>query len=129
MFRVLAIDDQPIRYQYLCDTFDVRWGCRIEDVYPYLLSYVFDAILLDHDMDPAPNGAYWVSRIIELTHTPVIITTTNPHGRSKIQAELDMMDHPYQTIPVGSSAWRERLRSALAQLQRNKDASRIGHAT
>lgn len=93
---ILAIDDEPIRYESLND---VIVSCRRQEVAFYLNKYKFDLICLDFDM-PFVDGEQLAREFLIERNIPVCIVTLNEYGRNKIKTLLDEYEVPNFICPA-----------------------------
>jgi len=98
---ILAIDDEPYRYQMLARKV-ASWGWTIIPVdrsamiEAVLMMYEdrILAVMLDHDM-PGMDGKEVAQEYLAPRNLPVIITTNSIPGAKRIQSVLDEYEVPY----------------------------------
>lgn len=109
---LLAIDDDPARYQHLS-----RRLARHEVVVavvqnPDAAEILLDsgkvfAVMLDHDM-PEWNGQHYAREILAVRNVPVCVSSANHAGARAIAAILREYEVPFSVISVTETAADER---------------------
>ncbi len=106
-FRILWIDDEPVRYRVLINNWDkeeelpevvfAHGADQIEHALQHMQK--FDLILLDHDM-PLLSGPEVVKQYLVELSTPVIIVSMNRDGAAAMKAELQEAMTPVQYCSI-----------------------------
>jgi CheY-like chemotaxis protein len=112
MQLVLAIDDDPARYQHLARKLEkhdmVVLGVQNPDAANMVLnSKKVVAVFLDHDM-PEWDGQYYAREVLSTRNVPVCISSANHAGAQAIAAILREYEVPCTTISVTETAADER---------------------
>lgn len=109
---LLAIDDDPARYQHLSRKL-ARHGIIVACVQnPDAADMLLDskavvAVMLDHDM-PEWNGQHYAREVLGPRSVPVCISSANHAGARAIAAILAEFGVPYTIISVTETAADER---------------------
>ncbi len=109
---VIAIDDDPARYQSLSRKL-VHHGLVIAGVQnPDAVDMLLDsghvvAVFLDHDM-PEWNGQHYAREVLSARNVPVCIASANPAGARSISQILKEFEVPHSVISVTETAADER---------------------
>jgi len=109
---LLAIDDDPARYQYLSRRLarhEVVVACvQNPDAAEILLdSGAVFAVMLDHDM-PEWDGQHYAREVLGLRSVPVCVSSANHAGAWAIASILSELAVPHAIISVTETAAEER---------------------
>lgn len=119
-FRILAIEDQPIRLGPLMergwDIF-VAWHPELVDI--YLDNYDFGAVLLDHDM-PVKDGLWFARWHLLERNIPVLVHSANDIGAGQICALLAEYEVPHERLSFMEPRWHARASAWLLTLRDGK---------
>lgn len=109
---LLAIDDDPARYQHLSRKLE-RHGIIVACVQnPDAVEILLDsgavfAVMLDHDM-PEWDGQHYAREILSARSVPVCVSSANHAGARAIASILSEYGTPYTIISVTETAADER---------------------
>lgn len=127
---LLAIDDDPARYQYLSRRL-ARHEVAVAVVQnPDAASILLDsgkvfAVMLDHDM-PEWNGQYYAREVLGSRTVPVCVSSANRAGARAIADILADFAVPHTVISVAETAADERWLGWLLDLLYGVDVLSTG---
>ena len=109
---LLAIDDDPARYQHLSRRL-AQHGVVVAVVQnPDAAEILLDsgkvfAVMLDHDM-PSWDGQHYAREVLSARNVPVCVSSANPAGARAIAEILREYEVPVSLISVTETAADER---------------------